>query len=261
MNVNIYLPLLKEFCDKGGIELIEKCGYDQGPFIPYTFGHYDSAPLKIFYMGIDTYYWVPIDVLKKAFLSNTLESYLTANMSAMTRDMIFNWKNSTSFWGTVARLQLMIRTGKYYDDICNLSESEMNILDEIGYGNIYSIETLDTINNPKKRDLGLSDFETYNSIVELSKPLTKFTTLLSAYKPDIVFLFSWRDYDILNGLDFHSVDSEYDDKFRAVFESPSFNTKLIWTTHPSSFSFKHTNMKEMVEYLSQTAVRLTDIQY
>lgn len=57
VNTTVYLPLLRQFCDS--TLPLYRCGYPYGPFIPHVFPRYGAAPLKIFYVGRDTYYWVP----------------------------------------------------------------------------------------------------------------------------------------------------------------------------------------------------------
>lgn len=44
---NNYLPILEDFVKNGGMELLIKSGYDQGPFIPYVFENYEKAPVKL----------------------------------------------------------------------------------------------------------------------------------------------------------------------------------------------------------------------
>ena len=92
INMGYFLPLLKEFCDKT-IPLYDK-GYDQGPFVPYTMPKYGSAPVKIMYVGRDTYYWEPIETLKKSYKENRLEDYLDANTKCVDVDKMLTWKVS-----------------------------------------------------------------------------------------------------------------------------------------------------------------------
>ena len=57
INKEYFLPLVEEFCRFA--EQIGKDAYpDNGLFVPYTFKNYATAPIKIFYVGRDTYGWV-----------------------------------------------------------------------------------------------------------------------------------------------------------------------------------------------------------
>ena len=58
---------------------IRRCGYCQMPFIPYTFSLYQSAPIKAFFIGRDTYYWCEYDESyannPRAYMKETSEKY------------------------------------------------------------------------------------------------------------------------------------------------------------------------------------------
>lgn len=58
------------------------------------------------------------------------------------------WRNHASaFWQTVMKLHLFLLTGIYFDDITSIGKKEKGILNEIGYGNLYSIEKRVTLRN------------------------------------------------------------------------------------------------------------------
>ena len=144
INKPYYLPLLKYFCDKT-ISLYDGV-YDQGPFIPYVMPNYANAPIKILYVGRDTFYWEPFETLQKAYYEGNLGNYLDANTRCVTTEKMLEWKNNAgSFWNMVNKLHLLIRTGKYISDITAIGEEEKILLEEIGYGNLYSIELPQTI--------------------------------------------------------------------------------------------------------------------
>ena len=244
---NNYLPILEDFVKNGGMELLIKSGYDQGPFIPYVFENYEKAPVKIVYCGIDTYCWTHLEDLKNAIDEDKIDVYLTINKDAMNADKVFDWGNTCSFWGTVARLQLMIRTGKYYEDITNISKKEEEIIKEVGYSNLNSLELPKTFN---KREGESCANESYNKASILANSFTSIKTLLDSYEPDYIFILTWSDKDeVFEGLERLFEEKYYEESFRSVFSIKNYKTKIIWSTHPSRYRFLGTNMEEMVKYL------------
>lgn len=107
---------------------------------------YKDAPLKIMYVGRDTLSWEPVETLKKAYQENKLEDYLIANTKCVDVEKMLEWKNNTgSFWNFVDKLHLLIRTGQMVTDINSVSKQQRDILEEIGYGNLHSIELIETL--------------------------------------------------------------------------------------------------------------------
>ena len=236
INMGYFLPLLKEFCDKT-IHLYDK-GYDQGPFVPYTMPKYGSAPVKIMYVGRDTYYWEPIETLKKSYKENRLEDYLDANTKCVDVDKMLTWKNNSgSFWNFANKLHLLIRTGLFVSDITTIDEKQKEVLEEIRYGNLYSIELIETLRKRYEEPTLLPSTE-YYTICEAAKPFESLKTMIEAYHPDYVFVLSWIEKtDFLDGTDFQwqkDLYTDSDKKYRAVYLSKQYKTKVIWTLHPKS---------------------------
>ena len=258
INKQYYLPLLKDFCNKT-ISLYEKDAYDQGPFIPYVMSNYDDAPVKILYVGRDTNYWEPFKTLHNAFKEDNLEKYLDANKECVNVDKMLEWKNSSgSFWNTANKLHLLIRTGKFYSDINAIGEEEKRLLEESGYGNLFSIELPQTI----KKRYGDDDYQLPEEYWEICKAAKSFETLKSmieAYNPDYVFVFTWIDKedDFFEGTDFKQQKGWYEKSFRAVYTSKEYHTKVIWTLHPNRFKFLQTSVEEMCHYLADTYRKLS----
>lgn len=252
INKQYYLPLLKDFCNKT-ISLYEEA-YDQGPFIPYVMQNYNDAPTKIMYVGRDTYYWEPFETLHKAFIEGDLGKYLDANIRCVTTDTMLKWKNNSgSFFNTIEKLHLLLRTGKYFSDITAIEENEKSIIEEIGYGNLFSVEIPSTI---KKRyeDSTYRPPKEYWEICNAAKPFETLKSMIEAYNPDCVFVFSWIDKedDFFYGTDYTQRKELYEDGFRAVYTSKQYHTKVIWTLHPNRFSFLRTSVEEMCYYLADT---------
>ena len=215
INMGYFLPLLKEFCDKT-IPLYDK-GYDQGPFVPYTMPKYGSAPVKIMYVGRDTYYWEPIETLKKSYKENRLEDYLDANTKCVDVDKMLTWKNNSgSFWNFANKLHLLIRTGQLVSDITTIDEKQKEILEEIGYGNLYSIELIETLRKRYEEPTLLPSTE-YYTICEAAKPFESLRTMIEAYHPDYVFVLSWIEkMDFLDGTDFQWQKDLYTDSDKKI---------------------------------------------
>ena len=246
---NIYVPLLKEFlqCTK-----TMNSGYPYAPFVPHGLENYGQAPLKVFYCGRDTYYWLPQELLTP----DTILHYLSKNESVITPELMLSAKNNLSnFWPFVIQLHLYLRTGEMVDDLTRLSPDQMQIAREVGYGNLHSIELKQTlINEGSWKGINTTD---YNLLVQKSKSLDKLKYILDAYEPDIVFIFSWENYmEFFNGLAYENVASWYEEDLRSVFTIKGYRTKVIWTSHPRRFPFLKKDSKGMVRYLGETAMNL-----
>ena len=261
INQEYFAPIFRNYLSN--MQIID-CGYWQLPFIPYTFPKYGSAPFKVFYFGRDTYFWCEKDddVYRKR-----PEEYLKDNASYVNVDnMKKDWNKAGSFWGTVAKLHLQLMTGVYHHSIEELTLDDWQLLERIGYGNLFSLELPATLKKKKYTPEGSSverteyddicDLQGYKALRNLAKPFENLKTIFSAYgEPDIVFVLSWTDKDdFFEGLDDYQCQKEsYEEGFRSVFLSDSHKTKVIWSSHPSRFSFMRTNQTEMCKYLCDTA--------
>lgn len=266
INHEYFVPIFRHYLSS--IQQKKDCGYWQLPFIPYTFPKYESAPIKVFYVGRDTNYWCENDKV----YNERPEVYLKDNASYVDVDNIKkDWNKAGSFWGTVAKLHLQLITGVYHHSIEELSLDDWELLEGIGYGNLHSLELPETLKKKKYHPKGSSeerteyddicDFQGYKALRNLAKPFENLKTLFSAYgEPDIVFVLSWTDKDdFFEGLDDYECQKEwYEEGFRSVFLSDSHKTKVIWSSHPSRFSFMKTNQSEMCKYLCDTANALLD---
>lgn len=255
INKPYYLPLLKYFCDKT-ISLYDGV-YDQGPFIPYVMPNYANAPIKILYVGRDTFYWEPFETLQKAYYEGNLGNYLDSNTRCVTTEKMLEWKNNAgSFWNMVNKLHLLIRTGKYISDITAIGEEEKILLEEIGYGNLYSIELPQTIS--KRWGSVFQQKQEYWELCKAATPFVSLKSMIEAYDPDYVFVFSWIDKDdFFEETDFTWQKEWYKDGFRAVYTSKQHHAKVIWTMHPNRFKFCQTSVEEMCHFLANTYYKIS----
>lgn len=261
INIEYYLPLIQEYCQK--TMSIYDNHYHQGPFIPYTMSKYGCAPLKIMYVGRDTLSWEPAETLKKAFQENRLEDYLIANTRCVDVKKMLEWKNNTgSFWNFVDKLHLLIRTGQLVSDITSIDDNQRDVLEEIGYGNLHSIELIETLRHLfEEPEMPVT--QEYLAICKAAKPFETLKSMIEAYQPDYVFVLSWIEKnEFFDGTDFEWQKNFYHDtdkKYRAVYLSNMYKTKVIWTLHPNAMWRKGLNKEDTVnlmEFLANTLKQL-----
>lgn len=267
INSSYFAPIFLDYLRN--IKEVENCGYWQLPFIPYTFPKYQSSPLKVFYVGRDTYYWCEYDAMYDNNEQIVPELYLHNNADYVSVGNIEkDWNKPGSFWGMVSKLHLQLLTGVYHQSINELTESDWNLLEGIGYGNLFSIELLETLKKKKYISKGddkerseyddIKDFQGYNSLRTFAKPFENLKTIFSAYgEPDIVFILSWAEKDdFFEGLDYDFQKDKFENYMRSVYISNNHKTKVIWSIHPSYFRYKKMNPQKMCQYLCDTAYRL-----
>lgn len=228
---------------------------------------YKDAPLKIMYVGRDTLSWEPVETLKKAYQENKLEDYLIANTKCVDVEKMLEWKNNTgSFWNFVDKLHLLIRTGQMVTDINSVSKQQRDILEEIGYGNLHSIELIETLRY-RFGEPEMPVTQEYLTICKAAKPFESLKSMIEAYHPDYVFVLSWIEKnDFFDGTDFEWQENMYKDrdkKYRAVYLSKKYKTKVVWTLHPNAMWRKGLTKDEtqdLMEFLANT-YRMLESKY
>lgn len=253
----IYIPLLKHYCENN-LEAISQSNYPWCPFIPVSFEEYEKSHPKIFYVGIDTYYWgVTGEELIAAFKNNEFTQLLEKNNNIVTPQRILEeWRDDKGqFWSFICKLHLYIRTGKIFteQDLRNLSSEETSIIKELGWGNMNSIELKHTL---EKEEYWTSINHSYywrlkSSAERIIDPLKN---LIDAFNPDIIFILGWggNTGHVFRGLQFHELKNEYEKDKRALYKIDNYKTKIIWTSHPRRFGFISTNQSEMIPYLANS---------
>ena len=187
VNTTVYLPLLRQFCDSA--LPLYRCGYPYGPFIPHVFPRYGAAPLKIFYLGRDTYYWVP-NSHSNGFLrcveERRLGDYLRESANTVTPERTLEWANNAgSFWTLAAKLQIYLLTGELPGDVRQLTTEQKYCISQLGYGNMNAIEVRESLVNEGTWD-DITDVETYRRLKALAHPIECLKPLLEAYHPDVM---------------------------------------------------------------------------
>ena len=250
----IFLPLLKRYCEDN-MDAIQSSNYPWCPFIPVAFNDYDTCSPKIFYIGIDTYYWGVTNLeLIKAYRTDTLDTILNKNNEVVTPERILcEWKeNKGQFWSFVCKLHLYNRTGKLFSnyDLRNLNQKECSYISEIGWGNMNSIELKRTLEKEDYwRSINKGDYwKLKASSGILIDPIKN---IIDAYSPDYIYILGWGDSTdhIFRGLQFTELNEHYKENYRALYQIKDCATKVVWTSHPRRFGFLYTNQEKMIPYL------------
>lgn len=275
INKEYFLPLVEDFCKAA--EEIGSDGYPRhGLFIPYTFENYHSAQKKIFYMGRDTAGWIKFEEMIEDYKNGSLNEYLDKNSkvvtvqgknenSSDTHSLKEGWNidNKWDFWRYSQKLHLYITLGMTDIDITQLTDDEYQIIEEMGYGNLNSLEhdrtlqTLDYYGTDKKCWDVIQDKDKFNELRQASRRLDRIKHVLDAYRPDLIIIMNWEDrMDIFEGLEINEIKDFYIDKLRSVYEIPEYNTKVIWTNHPGARSI---SVYERLALIGDTARELLNV--
>lgn len=88
----------------------------------------------------------------------------------------------------------------------------------------------------------------YLAICKAAKPFETLKSMIEAYQPDYVFVLSWIEKnEFFDGTDFEWQKNFYHDtdkKYRAVYLSKQYKTKVIWTLHPNAMWRKGLNKND-----------------
>ena len=132
------------------------------PMLPYVHPAYWNGGRRFFYIGRDTFGWDLggggfSDFFDK-YDQGDLAGYLAMNATALPLEKrVAGWAGWTgSFWHVMNLLHLRIRLGKIVDEM-----SAPEILAEMGYGNLNSIELPESLKQWKESDLKGSDVKLY----------------------------------------------------------------------------------------------------
>lgn len=139
------------------------------------------------------------------------------------------------------------------EDLRNLSQEEADCVGEISWGNMNCIELPRTL---KKEELWDSiDKEKYWDIKQFSElHIDPIENLIKAYNPDYLIILGWggTTQHVFKGLAYSTLEKYYEEDYRALYTLKDYMTKIIWTSHPSRFSFLGTNQDEMIPYVGNS---------
>lgn len=248
-----YFSSLKTFCSDVvsdiGIVHSELYGIP-APCIPYTFGGYQSAERKIFYLGKETYGWIPMQRLLDLYENDRLDLYIAENSKviASPEAMIRYSGNKNNFWTFVIKMQLYLRTKEMISDVYSLTDRQMGLLDEIGYGNTNAIESV----RSNGIDWTLTSQSTYDRVKGYSRKIDSLKCLLDIYCPDLIVISNWEDCnEFFDGVEITHLEQHYINNLRAVYSIKGYDTKILWTSHPRRYSFLGYNINRAIEKIAE----------
>lgn len=280
INKQYYLPLLTKFCEEA-----EKIGNEAFPrhgiFIPYTFENYDSAPIKIFYVGRDTAGWIKFQEMMDDYRTEKLGDYLEKNSNVVTvqgeningsdtHSLREGWNinNHWDFWRFCQKLHLYIIDNQANIDITKLSARDYQLIEQMGYGNCNCLEVYHTLRNNKFEGRTLwelvNDKTKLRALRQESRELDKIKNIIEAYEPDLIIILNWSGKPgiLLKELDTENVSNLYCEdkgKQRSVFTIEGYKTKILWSIHPNSFGRQSVSPNDMLLMLGDTAKKLLNL--
>lgn len=255
-----YVNALTKFSQKTQ-DIYKDSNYPSGPFIPYVFENYYSAPKKVFFMGQDTYCWVKSEDYLSLMKSQNYESYLLKNSEIVTGERLLcspdkkdshgydGMDSGSGFWGFVQKAYIYYRTGKYYPTLNSCRSDIRKYIYEIGYSEANSIELKSSLE--KEGCWDDIDHEKYTRIAnaKAAKPLVDAKRLIDNYNPDAIVLLNWSD-DVDCFTNLTTKESYIVEKSMLIVYSFKENkTKLFWMRHPSNFHRMGYTDEKMAEIL------------
>lgn len=268
INKEYFLPLVEEFC-RSAEQIGDDAYPDNGLFIPYTFENYHSAPKKIFYVGRDTAGWVKFDEMMHDYQAGELSNYLDRNSNVVTvqgvnkdgtdeHSLRGNWNttNKWNFWTYCQKLHLYITKGYTNVNITKLDEEDYQVIEEMGYGNLNSIE-----HDMSQKSMGIwdkiVDKTKFHRLRLASRKLDRLKFILDAYIPDLVIILNWEERDdIFEGLTVEWHKDYYIEGLRAMYTIEGYDAKILWSNHPNARSI---SVYDRIKIIGDTAKELLGI--
>lgn len=244
----IYIPLIKDFKNHT-VNLyknlwINKDADLSGLFIPHVFDDYYNAKTKVFFIGQDTYGWPE---LEKTYNWSEKDYLKENNIWPESIDNTLEWTNPYTFWNFVNRVQLAFN-GEKYDSLQNLSSSQCKILNQLGWGNIYSLEILETIAKYGEGFNKSFNHDIYSELLKKTQNISKLKNVIDAFHPDYIVILAWKYVEdwYLEGLEVRFIENESIDNLLSVYRL-SNGTKIFWTYHPQALCRKRQDLDELIK--------------
>ena len=233
---------LKAFGDSVTVCRADNAVLPWPPMLPYVHSAYWNGERRLFYIGRDTFGWDLggggfSDFFDK-YDQGDFAGYLAMNASALPLEKrATGWAGWTgSFWHAMNLLHLRIRLGRIVESDAEVA-NEKAVLAEMGYGNLNSIELLESLQNEKCWDN--IDKDKYWRIKAASqKHLDRYELLSDAFAPDVSIIASWsgNEGDYFEGMEHEKIADETKGKLKvAVYRvsKESRSSVVVWTYHPS----------------------------
>jgi hypothetical protein len=242
-----YLPLLENYLSE--VQIYKNKVDLSGVFLPHTLPKYETAKKKYFYCGQDTYWWIPFDKMIQYFENQDISGYIDENNAWPRVEDIIKYSNNKegNFWTLVIRLHLYLHN-REFANINDLSENDIEILQELGWGNINAVEMPRSLENEGRWDALNKDY--YWDIKGKSKGFDSIKYILDVFDPDYIFIFNWdnnKEEDVFKGLNPRWNEHEYWDKTISTYNFAEYKAKVIWCPHPNNLRFKSMNIKDLIE--------------
>ena len=224
--------------------------YPYGIFVSHPLKRYGTASPRVFYYGRDTNTWMAntakgecggFDGMMALFRSGKLEEYLRQNNWPHDPSEMLAWGDLWTFWPFVVRLHLFLAHDIWVDSVHDIKKNMLPFLEEIGYGNVHSVEVGSGID---KSRLG------YKGLVKAVEPLDRLKLVLDAYSPDVVVVLTWDwdDGSFLSDLEYASTPMEIHrghHRWRTC-RFLGYSTRLVCLDHPQAFKFRRADFEGMV---------------
>lgn len=252
----IYKDLVSTFC-KNTYNLYnsmwnEKIDYDlSGLFIPHVLNEYGKTQKKVFYIGQDTYEWTDLEDVYIKWQQNNLSEYFERNNNwpKNLSDILEYKSRSNNFWETICRIQLAIHNLDYSISLDSVDKKTNKILSSIGWGNLFSLEVIETVKKYKYNDKPLTeyfDLTKYKAIQKEAESISKLKNILDAYDPDLIIIMSWNNYAeefFFDGIDYTWNEEQFIDGLISTYSINNSNKKVIWCNHPNRLRYKKLNIE------------------
>lgn len=232
-----------------------------GPMLPYVYPRYGENANRYFYIGRDTYGWdlgsgVGFGDFFAKYDAGDLSGYLRMNGTALTTEKRINcWSGYTgSFWHVVNMLHLRLRQG-VMPNMGELTTEQIALLDEIGYGNLNSIELPVTLQKQECwDDIDQGKYETIKWASD--EYLNRYALVHDTFKPTVSIITTWSGDEghYFKGLNYNMLAEETRGKIKiAVYlvKNGCHTSIVVWTYHPSYLPRIHISCEDFVECIAK----------
>ena len=232
-----------------------------GPMLPYVYPCYGMHEQRYFYIGRDTYGWDLGggngfgDFFEK-YDANDLGGYLCKNCEALSAEKrVSGWSGYTgSFWYVVNMLHLRLRYGKIVD-IKSLSPEMIEVLNEIGYGNLNSIELPVTLQKQECwDDIDQKKYWKIKGFAE--KHIDCYNLIHDVFSPSvsIIMTLTGNENNYFRDMDYQKLADETHGKLKVsvyLVNRKGHRSIVIWTYHPHYLPRIKVSCECFVEYIAK----------
>ena len=129
-------------------------------------------------------------------------------------------------------------------------KKEKGTLNEIGYGNLYSIEKRETLRNKGEWN-DIVNHKEYRKILKAAECFEGLHTIVEAYEPDYVAVLSWEEHKFVDKISTIWRNDLSVEGIVEVSDIPGRRTKLLWSNHPTRYKFLRINQKKMISIIAE----------